>query len=819
MTRPRTLLSQAALSTALLSAVALAAEGRPERTDAQGDPLPHGALARLGTVRWRVNARDLAFLPDGKTLATTEYAPKGDLVRFWDAATGKETSSFRLPDAVTGFALSPDGKEMAVCCAWESRGVVFLSVPEGKEIRRIEETETYFRRLEFSPDGKLLAGMGHDKVVRVWDAATGKEVVRETQDVKDSRAELAFSPDGKRLAVSCGKNTLHFLAIETGKTSFRQQPDRDDLRWDPVVRFSPDGKKLGWQGEKAGTFALWDISTGERDFERPGEFAALSPDGKCIASTDAKWRRSIHLWDGGTGKELRKLAPSSGPIDLVAFSPDGKRLAAAGDCDGVLHLWDVETGKELSGAGEHQGPVKSVAFLPDGKTVVTGCADRTVRTWDVDKAAVVHRVEVGGGENPVDCQIVFSDDRKSVAVAGLHNGGELWDLDSGKKRAVLDGGKECAWEIHFAPDGKTLASRGKWACAQLWDAASGKKASGFEVDVTDVSCFAFSPDGKTLAAFRGPSMGVPELSLWDVAAGKELRKRPLPSQFVSEMTFSPDGRILAAVCRGDVRLWDAAALTDLPPVTAKEIGSVQSLAISPDGRTLAGGDDLGTIYLFEVSTACVRACLQGHRNRVTSLDFSPDGARLVSGSDDATALVWDLAGGKPGGGLPADDLTALWDDLAAADAGKAYRATWRVTSDPAASVPFLAKRLRPAKEDAALLAKLLAGLDSDEFAEREEATRRLKELGDLAGPALRAANEGVLSAEARQRVEDVLHKLEGPVEAPQLARGLRGVEALEHVGSVEARRLLEELAAGAPAARLTREAKASLQRLARRSSP
>jgi hypothetical protein len=218
-----------------------------------------------------------------------------------------------------------------------------------------------------------------------------------------------------------------------------------------------------------------------------------------------------------------------------------------------------------------------------------------------------------------------------------------------------------------------------------------------------------------------------------------------------------------------------------------------------------------------MSTARLRTVLTGHRNGIASLDFSPDGRRLLSGSSDTTALIWDLTGladDKGAKTLTPERLAALWDELADADAGKAWRAGWRLAADPAASVPFLQKRLRPAEVDAKRMTELLAALDGDDFEAREQATRELARLGDLAGPAIRQALGGSPPPEARGRLEGLAAKLDGPVEDAEQARALRAVEALERIGTPEARRLLDELGQGAPGARLTRDAKAALDRLA-----
>ncbi len=147
--------------------------------------------------------------------------------------------------------------------------------------------------------------------------------------------------------------------------------------------------------------------------------------------------------------------------------------------------------------------------------------------------------------------------------------------------------------------------------------------------------------------------------------------------------------------------------------------------------------------------------------------------------------------------LTAERLASLWDDLADADAGKACAAGWQLAADPAASVPFLQKHLRPAEVDAARIAKLLAALDGDDFKAREKASRGLAELGDLAGPAVRQALAGKPSPETRRRLEQLARGLDKPVEDAEEARALRGVEVLEHIGSADARKLLEELSHGA----------------------
>jgi WD40 repeat protein len=552
---------------------------------------------------------------------------------------------------------------------------------------------------------------------------------------------------------------------------------------------------------------------------------AFAPDGKHIASFEKyDMPPTIGLWDAATGKRLRKLTAPGAAFNSAdpVFSPDGKRLAGSGYCSGLLHVWDVETGKDLSQINEHQAIVCSVAFSADGRTVLTGCADSVIRIWDADKGTVVRRIEVDQVLRDVsEYQIAFSKDRKGAAVIGaIPSSASLWNLDSGKMRARLDDGRYGTWVAGFAPDGKTLAARGNnpgnnITGIQIWDSATGKKVSKNMIDAEGQGTFAFSPDGKTLVVD-----GSGELAFWDVAQGKETRKWSLPNGRTDRLRFAPSGSMIAGAGDGGVDLWNAATGKVLPPLRLPEMefpaSLLDCLAFSADGKTVAAAGRTGVIYVWDVGTAKMRDVLTGHRDWVTSLDFSPDGARLISGSRDATALIWDLTGVADEKGaktLTPERLASLWNELADGDAGKAWRAGWRLTGDPAASVPFLQKHLWPAEVDAVQIAKLLTALDSDAFEERESATARLSKLGDLAEPAVRKALEAKPSPEARRRLAGLTDKLDGPITIPEQARELRCVEVLEHIGSADARGLLDELGKGAGGARLAREAKAALARL------
>jgi len=206
----------------------------------------------------------------------------------------------------------------------------------------------------------------------------------------------------------------------------------------------------------------------------------------------------------------------------------------------------------------------------------------------------------------------------------------------------------------------------------------------------------------------------------------------------------------------------------------------------------------------------------GHRAAVKALAFSPKADLLISGAADTTALLWDVAALlrdlKPHpAALKSEQLDAFWTDLASDDAERAFRAINALAKSGDQAVALLKKNLQPVTGER--VAKLIAWLDDDDFATREKARSELARLGKNVEPALRRALADNPSAEVQKRLDDLLKALAERRVVPEVARGLRGVEVLETIGSAEAREVLRGLTKGVPEAELTVEAKAALERL------
>jgi hypothetical protein len=368
------------------------------------------------------------------------------------------------------------------------------------------------------------------------------------------------------------------------------------------------------------------------------------------------------------------------------------------------------------------------------------------------------------------------------------------------------------------------------------DLADGRRRFRKRLEAESTGWPRFSPTGSRLAL---PTCA--GIFVFDAAAGKQLALCRTaydddPEPLMQMATFSPDGRLLAASLRYTMRPFDlkpraavvfdvetgheVARLTFKPDDDNKEADPFRSIAVSSDGRFLATAhpDEKG-VRMWELGSGRERGRFNGHRDTVRSLAFAPDGRTLLSGSDDGTVLVWNLDGpisqrkqSKP---CTAQDAAARWDDLAGLGGTRIDDAVWALARSPDVALPLLREKLRPANAPSPeMLAPLVSDLVHDEHAKRQAAAHCLQSLQEPAETALRAARKKECSAEARRALDLVLESFAD--KSPETLQRIRAVEVLERIATPEARKLLDTLAEGAPQARLTREAKAVVERLERR---
>jgi RNA polymerase sigma factor (sigma-70 family) len=770
------------------------------------DPLPPGALARLGTPRFRVGSvvYSVALSPDGKLCAGGGFGSS----HVWDTATGKELEPLRLDDHKwrACVAFSADGKMLLT---GDSAGVVRLRTTEGdnRYSLHIGDGNNSVRAATFSPDGKMLAAGFQDGEVRLFETSRGA-VLPACRGHRGEVWSVAISPDSKIVASAGADGVVRLWDAATAMELRQLTGHEGEIR---CVAFSPDGKFVASAGTDR-TVRLWDATTGKEVHQIKGhtdkvEAVVFARDGKSVYS--GGYDNTIRRWDVATGKEDVKFRRHQRGVMCLDVSGDGSILASGG-WDGLVRLWSTADGKELNPTGGHQDGVQAVALLPGGRSLASVSHDGTLRQWDRASGRELRRV---AGHQAAAWNAAFSTDGKRLAVKMGERTLAVWDAAAGKetRRFSLETGRISC--LTLSADGKRIAA-GSDSAIVLWDTATGNVLGRCTGAEARPRCLAISPDGKRLAGGGQDNV----VRLWDASTGAVLLRLEGHAKPLDHVAFSPDGRLLATAANElEVRLWDVATGKELRRLPGHGNG-VHCLAFSADGRTLAAAGWSPVIRLWEVATGRLRGRFAGHLGPVSALALTPDGRTLLSGGADTTVLLWDLTGRQRNGHLElatlADpELEAAWSNLGDEDAAKAYRAAWDLIGSPKQSLPLLRGMLRPAVAfDAARLPRLIAELDADDFDVRERATRALEEAGEQAEPALRRALTGNPSAEVRQRVEHLLGRLKSDAETPDRLRQERAMEVLEGLRTTEARTLLQELAKGAATARLTIEAQAALKR-------
>jgi RNA polymerase sigma factor (sigma-70 family) len=811
-----------------------APEVEKPRTDRLGDPLPAGALARLGTLRLRHGDSiwHLGFSPDGKTLLSADWHG----VHVWDAFTGRHLLRFGDPRDRQFQSIAASADNRLVALSMSEGDIEMWDATTGRKLRQF--WAGVFPWLTLSPDGQVLAvrdlgdrGGKDVQSLRLFDASTGIERHR-LGGHQDAILSIVFSRDGKTLITSSDDKSIRFWDVGTGK-----QVRRLDHSTPVRITLSPDGKTMavvatkksewknpggltaiGWMA--ADEVVLWDTATGKethrlighksgaKDVPLFGGVNALffTRDSKILISSD--W--TTHWWDVSTGKETMEPKLPLGRVSVLAFSPDGSTMATS--WHQVVQLWDAATGKQRWLGGGHQESVHAVAISPDDRFFATGGGDNVIRLWDSISGQEIRQLL---GHSGAIWSVVFVPDGRTLISTSLDETVRVWELATGKEVRRFAGLSSL-----LSPDGKLLVTDSKDKFVHVWELATGQERMKWQTTGSDAR--AFSPDGRIVFAYDHNK----KVSLWEVATGKELHQfeghhfRNDSHDRIYCVAFSPDGKLVAFGGQDkNIALYDMASGKQarlLSPVSSGMSQAYSSLAFSTDGRFLAAGDwGGGTVRFWEMATGAEFQQLAGHKGRVMGMVFSHDAKLLLTGHEDTTALVWDLTGTRTGPKaqpLAAKDLESIWSDLSSADATRGQKAVRSLLAAPEEAAALLTRELKPAAQpDPQRLARLILDLDSTQFKTREEAMRELDKVGDLAAPALRKAIAANATLELKQRTEKLLEN----ISTSQRLRTLRAVQVLEQLGTQRSLETLTRLAEGVSEALLTREAKAAVERSGR----
>jgi WD40 repeat protein len=570
----------------------------------------------------------VAYSKDGTMLATA----CGDRsVKVWDIKTGRLRNVLvGHTEDVWGVAFSPDGKLLA------SSGGKFSDRKQPGQLKVFDLATDKERfslvghhgivsEVAFSPDGKLLASCGWDGTVRLWDVTTGKERAALDSFKGIVVHSISFSPDGRMLAAASFDGTIKLWDARSAKEIATMQAEQSVLQG---IAFSPDGTTLAigcnpsgdadrpiWGSPGEGEVALWDVALRKeirrlKGWQGKVLSVAFSDDGKTLAAGGGKMNPAlgeVKLWDWHSGELIASLSGARQFVSRLAFAPGGGALAAGGGANAIrdgLTVWDVNVEREHKRLKGHTGNVTCAVLSADGKTLATGSADMTICLWSTTTWTL--QATLKGHTGQVRC-LAFAPGEATLASASDDRTVRLWDVAAAKEKRVLCKHKVGAHAVAWSPDGSLLAT-------------------------------ASSEQGKPVGEIR-----VFETPGWKERGGAEWSKRGALS-----VAFSPDGRWLATGAPGfpSLHIYDVKSGKTTNVVQA---ASVRHVAFSPDGKTLATGHGTGSrrgnggIQLWETTKWQEVGFLEGNEALCLTVAFSRDGRLLCSASTDGTARVWELS--------------------------------------------------------------------------------------------------------------------------------------------------------------------------------
>ena len=553
--------------------------------------------------------QSLQFSPDGTRLAAGSY----QIVTIWDAPRGQVVKS--LPGhggAVRALAVAPDGA--TAYSGGQDKTIRSWNLAEGKILRTFTHPASVTALALVSGGSSLVSG-GSDGMIRWLDAADGHErlcLKGHTAAVQDLAVQAGSPADLRVVSVSEDGTGRIWTLRAAAPTTADAKPIILTGHKGPIraVAITPDGGTIVTGGDD-GTVRVWNA----RDGSQQGVFTssgggsilavAVSPDGKSILTGSAD--KSAKLISRSDGKPIRTLAGHQGPVQSVAFSPQGDCLVTA-DAFGGLKVWETASGRGVIAFG-HAAPngaaiqsIQKVAFSGQ-RGLVSASADATLKTWQFDGRWTAHKT-LGTHAFRV-LSLDFSPDGKLLVTGGGEpsRSGEvkLWEVGKGLlARSLTSLHSDTVFAVRFSPDGTKLASASAEKLHTVTAGADGKLLRSYEGHTHHVMTVDWRSDGKQLVSGGADNV----LKIWDYDSGEQIRTlQAVGKQVTSVRWITGKPEVVGASGDAQVRIWNP------------DNGGI--------ARTFGGAGD----YVYSVSA-------------------SADGTRIAAGGADSVLFVWNGENGQ-----------------------------------------------------------------------------------------------------------------------------------------------------------------------------